>query len=151
MGQSLMRHDSRSHLRVRDYRRPAGNAAEPGGSAGPPARTLRVPDGSVCEPAMLFHGPIVSTMILIPATALSMEKARVVAEAQGEAQRFVQVYDQYVKAPEVTRRRIFLETLEGVLSNSNKIIIEGGENGTGVVPYLPLPEIEKRQKTGGTQ
>jgi membrane protease subunit HflK len=63
----------------------------------------------------------------------------------------VEVYDQYVKSPEVTRRRIFLETLEGVFSNSNKIIIQGGENGTGVVPYLPLPEIEKRQKTGETQ
>ena len=41
-------------------------------AAGPPARTLRVSDGSVCEPAMLFHGPIVSTMILIPAKALSI-------------------------------------------------------------------------------
>src|SRR3977135_848276 len=41
-------------------------------AAGPPARTLRVPDGSVCEPAMLFHGLIVSTMILIPANALSI-------------------------------------------------------------------------------
>ena len=38
-------------------------------AAGPPARTLRVPGGSVCEPARLFHGPIVSTMILIPANA----------------------------------------------------------------------------------
>ena len=41
-------------------------------AAGPPARALRVPDGGVCEPAMLFHGPIVSTMIFIPATALSI-------------------------------------------------------------------------------
>ena len=41
-------------------------------AAGPPARTLRASDGSVCEPAMLFHGPIVSTMILIPAKALSI-------------------------------------------------------------------------------
>jgi hypothetical protein len=41
-------------------------------AAGPPARALRVPDGGVCEPAMLFHGPMVSTMIFIPATALSI-------------------------------------------------------------------------------
>jgi membrane protease subunit HflK len=78
-------------------------------------------------------------------------KARVVAEAQGEAQRFVNVYNEYAKAPDVTRKRIFLETLEGVLSNSNKIIIEGGEGSQGVVPYLPLPEIQKRVKTGGNQ
>ena len=41
-------------------------------AAGPPARALRVPDGGVCEPAMLFHGPMVSTIIFIPATALSI-------------------------------------------------------------------------------
>jgi membrane protease subunit HflK len=76
-------------------------------------------------------------------------KARVVAEAKGEAQRFVQVFDEYAKAPDVTRKRIFLETLEGVLSGSNKIIIEGGDKGQGVVPYLPLPEVQKRQKEGG--
>jgi len=78
-------------------------------------------------------------------------KARVVAEAQGEAQRFVNVYNEYAKAPDVTRKRIFLETLETVLSNSNKIIMEGGEGSQGVVPYLPLPEIQKRVKTGGNQ
>ena len=78
-------------------------------------------------------------------------KARVVAEAQGEAQRFVEVYKQYVKAPEVTRRRIYLETMEGVLSNANKVIIEGGKDGSGVVPYLALPEIQKRLKNGAKQ
>src|SRR6185436_5115697 len=71
-------------------------------------------------------------------------KARVVLEAQGEAQRFISVYDQYKNAKDVTRQRIFLETLEDILAQSNKIIIEGGE-GQGVVPYLPLPEIQKRQ------
>jgi membrane protease subunit HflK len=44
----------------------------------------------------------------------------------------------------VTRERIFLETLEDILGRSNKVIIEGGQ-GQGVVPYLPLPEIQKRQ------
>lgn len=71
-------------------------------------------------------------------------KNRVVEEAKGEAQRFLSVYEQYVKAPEVTRKRLFLETMEGVLRDSNKVIMESGQNGTGVVPYLPLPEIAKR-------
>jgi membrane protease subunit HflK len=78
-------------------------------------------------------------------------KARVVAEAQGEAKRFDEVYKEYIKAPEVTRKRLFLETMEGVMSNSTKVIIQGGKDGTGVVPYLPLPEIQKRQKAGGNQ
>ncbi len=78
-------------------------------------------------------------------------KARVVAEAQGEAKRFDEVYKEYAKAPEVTRKRLFLETMEGVMSNSTKVIIQGGKDGTGVVPYLPLPEIQKRQKAGGNQ
>ncbi len=81
-------------------------------------------------------------------------KSRVVQEAQGEAQRFLSVYEQYAKAPEVTRKRLFLETMEGVLKDSNKIIMEnGGSGGTGVVPYLPLPEIGKRanrSNSGGT-
>ncbi len=76
-------------------------------------------------------------------------KNRVVQEAEGEAQRFLSVYEQYAKAPEVTRKRLFLETMEGVLKGSNKVIMEnGGANGTGVVPYLPLPEIGKRAAGG---
>ena len=76
-------------------------------------------------------------------------KNRVVQEAAGEAQRFVSVYDEYAKAPEVTRKRLFLETMEGVLRNSNKVIIEPGANGQGVVPYLPLPELAKRAPAEG--
>ena len=78
-------------------------------------------------------------------------RARVVAEAEGEANRFEQVYREYAKAKDVTRKRMFLETLEGVLSGSNKIIIESGKGGTGVVPYLPLPEVQKRATQGGNQ
>ncbi|MBL4600085.1 MAG: FtsH protease activity modulator HflK [Rhizobiaceae bacterium] len=77
-------------------------------------------------------------------------KNRVVEEAKGEAQRFISVYDQYAKAPEVTRKRLFLETMESVLKSSNKVILEQ-EGGQGVVPYLPLPEIQKRAKTGASQ
>jgi len=71
-------------------------------------------------------------------------KNRVVEEAKGEAQRFISVYDEYAKAPEVTRKRLFLETMEKVLGDSNKVIVEQG-NGQGVVPYLPLPEINNRR------
>ncbi len=68
-------------------------------------------------------------------------RERVVNEAQGEAQRFVSIYDQYKNAPEVTRQRLFIETMEGVLKNSNKVIIEDGK---GVVPYLPINELMKQ-------
>ncbi|MGH6760042.1 MAG: FtsH protease activity modulator HflK [Phyllobacterium sp.] len=77
-------------------------------------------------------------------------KSRVVQEAQGEAQRFTSVYDEYVKAPEVTRKRLFLETMEQVLKNSDKVIIDSS-NGQGVVPYLPLNELTRQRATGGTQ
>jgi membrane protease subunit HflK len=82
-------------------------------------------------------------------------KNRVVQEAQGEAARFVSVYDEYAKAPEVTRKRLFLETMENVLKSSNKVIIEQG-GGQGVVPYLPLNEMIRRpaaagQSVGGAQ
>jgi modulator of FtsH protease HflK len=71
-------------------------------------------------------------------------KSRVVFEAQGEAARFLSVYDQYAKAKGVTRERLYLETMEDVFTRTNKVILEGGRDGSGVVPYLPLPEIQKR-------
>jgi membrane protease subunit HflK len=70
-------------------------------------------------------------------------KNRIVQEAEGEAQRFVSVYDEYAKAPDVTRKRLFLETMEQVLKGSNKVIVDE-KDGQGVVPYLPLPELQKR-------
>jgi membrane protease subunit HflK len=76
-------------------------------------------------------------------------KNRVVQEAEGEAQRFISVYDEYAKAPDVTRQRLYLEMMERVLRDSNKVIVEQG-NGQGVVPYLPLPELQKRAQTGGS-
>jgi len=71
-------------------------------------------------------------------------KDRVVKEAEGEAQRFLSVYQEYAKAPEVTRKRLFLETMENVLRDSSKVIVEQS-GGQGVVPYLPLPEIDNRR------
>lgn len=74
-------------------------------------------------------------------------KDRVVQEAAGQAQRFISVYNEYAKAPEVTRERMFLETMEQILRDSNKIIIDQS-GGQGVVPYLPLPEIDRRRAGG---
>lgn len=68
-------------------------------------------------------------------------KNRVVEEAKGEAARFVSVYEEYSKAPDVTRKRLFLETMEEVLGTSEKVLIEDGASGSGVVPYLPLNEL----------
>lgn len=68
---------------------------------------------------------------------------RVVQEATGEAERFNSVYAEYVNAPDVTRKRLFLETMEEVLGQSQKVLVEG-EAGSGVVPYLPLPELQSR-------
>ncbi|GGA46957.1 FtsH protease activity modulator HflK [Pelagibacterium lentulum] len=73
---------------------------------------------------------------------------RVVNEAQGQAARFVAVYNEYRNAPEVTRQRIFLETMEEVFAGSNKLLVEGGTTGSGVLPYLPLPEL---RGTGSSQ
>ncbi len=67
---------------------------------------------------------------------------RVIAEAKGQAARFEDVLDEYQKAPDVTRRRIFIETMQEVLSNTDKIIID--EKSGGVVPYLPLSELQRR-------
>ncbi len=69
--------------------------------------------------------------------------SQTVNEAEGEASRFVAVYEEYVKAPEVTRKRLYLETLERVMSRVNKVIIDESANGQGVVPYLPLNELGK--------
>jgi membrane protease subunit HflK len=69
-------------------------------------------------------------------------KNRVVQEAQGEAARFVSIYNEYARAPEVTRKRLFLETMEQVLGSSEKVIVEPGTAGSGVVPYLPLPALQ---------
>ncbi|MBQ4827259.1 MULTISPECIES: FtsH protease activity modulator HflK [unclassified Leisingera] len=71
-------------------------------------------------------------------------RARVVNEAQGEASRFSAVLTEYQKAPEVTRKRLYLETMEKVLGRVDKIILdEQSGEGQGVVPYLPLNELRR--------
>jgi membrane protease subunit HflK len=72
-----------------------------------------------------------------------------VQEAEGESQRFNSVLSIYKQSPDVTRDRLFIETMEQVLKDSNKVIIEGGNN---VMPYLPLTELMRQQnKAGGSQ
>lgn len=74
--------------------------------------------------------------------------ARVIAESRGEAQRFDKVYAEYTKAKDVTRERLFLETMEKVIGTANRVVIDPGKSGTGVVPYLPLPAVKS---SGGNQ
>ena len=71
-------------------------------------------------------------------------KQKVVAAAEGEASRFVSIYTEYAKAKEVTQERMYLETMEKVLADIDKVIIEKNA-GSGVVPYLPLPELGKKK------
>jgi membrane protease subunit HflK len=87
-------------------------------------------------------------------------KEQAVAEAKGQTARFLKVYDEYKKAPDVTRQRIYLETMERVLGSADKVVIDPGSSSSpGVVPYLPLSELTRRpqpaaapqQQTGGAR
>jgi membrane protease subunit HflK len=72
-------------------------------------------------------------------------KQQAVAEAKGQSARFLKVYDEYKKAPDVTRQRIYLETMERILGGSDKLVYDGGSSGQGIVPYLPLSELSARR------
>jgi membrane protease subunit HflK len=74
-------------------------------------------------------------------------REQTVAEATGETSRFLQIYEQYKKAPAVTRERMYLETMERILGENSKTIIDTGppQSGPGVVPFLPLTELPPRQ------
>jgi len=74
-------------------------------------------------------------------------RAQVVNEAKGEAARFESIYEEYQKAPAVTRKRLYLETIEKVLGDVDKVIIdEKAGGGQGVVPYLPLNDMVNKGK-----
>ena len=66
------------------------------------------------------------------------------AEAKGQTSRYTRIYDEYKKAPEVTRRRMYLETMERVFGGMDKVIID--PKNSGVVPYLPLGELSGRRQ-----
>jgi len=79
-------------------------------------------------------------------------RERLLKESEGEAKRFISVYEAYKTAPEVTRRRMYLEALGEVLGSAQKVIIDQrAGSGGGVVPYLPLPEIQKRSSGGSAR
>jgi membrane protease subunit HflK len=65
---------------------------------------------------------------------------RLLARAEGDAEQFNQIYEEYRLAPQVTRRRLYYETMEAVLSRTDKTVIDAD----GVTPYLPLREVERR-------
>ena len=73
-------------------------------------------------------------------------KQQAVAEARGQSARFLKVYEEYNKAKDVTRERIYLETMERILGSSEKLIYDNGSGSSqGIVPYLPLSELTPRQ------
>lgn len=82
------------------------------------------------------------------------ERERMIADARGEAARFISVLEEYKKAPQVTRQRLYLETIERIYGGMDKVIIDqgrqGGQGGQGVVPFLPLNELT-RPRAGATE
>lgn len=85
-------------------------------------------------------------------------REQTVAEATGQTARFLKVYEEYAKAPQVTRERMYLETMERLFGGTDKIILDSGASGSGVIPYLPLNELSRPQtppqpqrRTGGNQ
>ena len=76
---------------------------------------------------------------------------RIVEEAQGQALRFTQVYESYIASPEVTRLRMYLDTLQEVFRTTDKVIIDDSGSGTGVIPYLPLDQLNRSRNTGDGQ
>jgi membrane protease subunit HflK len=75
-------------------------------------------------------------------------KEAVVSRATGEAERFLSIYKEYKHAKDVTRKRMYLETMENIFTGMDKMIIDDSA-GSGVVPYLALPELQKRNGAGG--
>ena len=73
-------------------------------------------------------------------------KEEQIAQANGETQRFLSVYREYVQDKGVTRRRLYLETMETVLEDMDKVLVEEGKGGSGVVPYLPLNELRNNRQ-----
>jgi membrane protease subunit HflK len=76
-------------------------------------------------------------------------KSQTVAQATGQTSRFLQIYRQYKKAPDVTRERMYLETMEKVLGDTDKIIVDSKNGTRGVLPYLPLDALSKPASNAG--
>ena len=117
--------------------------------AGTTGRALWLPDEALMDAVTAVSGSGPAYFYLLmehmerAATDLGLPP-ELAAALTRETARFLAVYEQYKLAKDVTRRRLFLETMEQVLSQSNKVVIEQGQNGSGVVPYLPLPAIQPK-------
>lgn len=72
-------------------------------------------------------------------------KKEIIARSQGDAQRFISVYDKYKNSKDVTKKRLYLETMEHILKGMNKVIIDNDGKSQGIVPYLPLNELQKKE------
>ena len=70
-----------------------------------------------------------------------------VADAEGKAARFISVYNEYKLAKDVTKKRIYLETMEQILEGMDKTILDSGD-GAGVIPYLSVDELKKKRGAG---
>ena len=71
-------------------------------------------------------------------------KNQTVAQAEGEVSRYLAIQNEYRLAPNVTRKRLYLETMESIMQGTNKIVIDNEGGSQGVLPYLPLPELQKQ-------
>ena len=69
-------------------------------------------------------------------------REQIVAEAEGDAKRFTSIYTEYAKAKDVTRRRIYIETMQDVLGGVNKVLTDDAAGGQKILPYLPLNELK---------
>jgi membrane protease subunit HflK len=78
-------------------------------------------------------------------------KQETIANAQGDASRFTQVYNEYRQAKDVTTKRMYLETMETIMRGTSKVIVDSQNGGQGVVPYLPLPELQKQRQPAQPQ
>lgn len=87
-----------------------------------------------------------AAQILASAAAYKQEE---INKASGETQRFLAIFKEYQQDKDVTRRRLYLQTMEGVLNKMDKVLIDNSGGGTGVVPYLPLDQLRKNS-AGGT-
>lgn len=81
--------------------------------------------------------------------AANAYRDQTIAVAKGQADRFVKVYESYKEAPDLTRQRMYLETMAGILAKTDKVVIDE-KAGSGVVPYLPLPALNGSAATPKT-
>ncbi|MBX3509027.1 FtsH protease activity modulator HflK [Parvibaculum sp.] len=78
-------------------------------------------------------------------------REQIVAAAEGDANRFLAIYNEYRKAQDVTRKRIYLETMQHVIGDANKLFLSDPNSGKGILPYLPLNELQPRAGSSPSQ